>query len=268
VDERIIKKESDGYHIYSEDGKKHLGGPYKSMGEAKKRLEQIDYFKNKGSNSVIYTPERRFFSPFEAELRVVEEPSGAKFIAGKAAVFNKLSQNLGGFQEKIHPKAFDKALKTADIRILRNHNPDKILGRTKAGTGEVWTEKDALMYRAKVGNTTTHRDTVEHINSGDMDGSSFSFTVDDDGDEWDEGTDPPTRTVHSIRDIFDVGPVTYPAYLDTTTGTRSEILGECRSFDAFLERRKSGLLQRGELAKVHRIRLLKMRLGLQTLERG
>jgi HK97 family phage prohead protease len=258
----MIRKEADGYHIYSEDGSKHLGGPYKSLAAAKKRLEQIDYFKQKGQKSMIFTPERRFFPFGEAELRVIEGDNGTKKIIGKAAVFGKMSQNLGGFQEKLHPKAFDKVLKTADVRGLRNHDPDKLLGRTKSGTMRLHTDKDALHYEIDVPQTTEGRDTVEMIKRGDLDGSSFSFMVDDDGDEWDDESDPPTRTVHSIRDLFDVGPVTYPAYLDTSTGTRA--LGECRSLQRFLESRESAQRERTQLLKAKRIRILRLRLGCIT----
>jgi uncharacterized protein len=264
-DDRKIVKKADGWHVYSEDGSKHLGGPYQSEKQAKKRLEQVEYFKNKGKNDMILTPERRFVPFEEAELRLTEEQSGAKYIVGKAAVFNKLSQNLGGFVEKLDPKTFDKVLKTADVRVLRNHNPDKLLGRTKSGTAELWTDDNALWYKARVGNTSTHRDTVEHIRDGDMDGSSFSFTVDDGGDEWLDPTEPGgpyTRIVHSVRDLFDVGPVTYPAYLDTTTAARDR--PECRSFERYIESRaRNG--QREEEARnalnVQRVRILKLRLG-------
>ena len=44
--EKIIKK-SDGYYVTSEDGKKNLGGPYKKIEDAEKRLGQVEYFKNK-----------------------------------------------------------------------------------------------------------------------------------------------------------------------------------------------------------------------------
>ena len=54
-----------------------------------------------------------------------------------------------------------------------------------------------------------------------MDGSSFSFNVAPGGEEWDHTTTPPTRIVHEVRDLFDLGPVTYPAYLDATVAARS-----------------------------------------------
>lgn len=47
----MIRKESDGYHIYSHDGKKHLGGPY-SKTKAEDRLRQIEYFKHIKENNM------------------------------------------------------------------------------------------------------------------------------------------------------------------------------------------------------------------------
>lgn len=43
----MIVKRPDGYHVMSEDGSKHLGGPYKSHTEAMGRLQQVEYFKHK-----------------------------------------------------------------------------------------------------------------------------------------------------------------------------------------------------------------------------
>jgi hypothetical protein len=44
----MIKKVTGGYQVKSEDGKKNLGGPYKSRAEAVKRLRQVEYFKHQG----------------------------------------------------------------------------------------------------------------------------------------------------------------------------------------------------------------------------
>ena len=45
--ERRLVKKKGKFYVYSEDGTKKLGGPYASEGEAKKRLEQVEYFKHK-----------------------------------------------------------------------------------------------------------------------------------------------------------------------------------------------------------------------------
>jgi len=43
----MIKKQKNGYYVKSNDGTKNLGGPYKTLGEAEKRLKQIEYHKGK-----------------------------------------------------------------------------------------------------------------------------------------------------------------------------------------------------------------------------
>lgn len=42
----MIKKAPKGYSVKSENGKKNLGGPYKTKQEAEKRLKEVEYFKN------------------------------------------------------------------------------------------------------------------------------------------------------------------------------------------------------------------------------
>ncbi len=157
-----------------------------------------------------------------ANLRV-SRTGGAPKIVGYAARFNSLSENLGGFKEKIDSKAFDKALSRCDVRGLVNHNADLLMGRTSSGTMKLETDGDGLQYEIEPPDSDLAKHYIAAIERGDMSGSSFSFTVDDDGDEWDDDSEEgiPIRTVRSVRDLFDVGPVTYPAYLDTTVASRS-----------------------------------------------
>lgn len=213
---------------------------------------------------MIYTPERRFYPFADAELRVVDTDKGTKKIIGRAAVFNKLSQDLGGFKEKLDRKSFENCLKRCDVRGLRNHDSNHLLGRTKSGTMRLWTEDDALYYDIDVPETQEGRDTTTLINRGDIDGSSFSFTIGEGGDRWERSGDEVIRTVNEVRDLFDVGPVTYPAYLQTSTGTR--MLGECRSFDQWKESQVQLRLRSDGAAKEKRIRILKLQLGLPILE--
>jgi len=46
MEAEMIKKVKGGYKVLSEDGKKNLGGPYKTRDEALKRLRQVEYFKH------------------------------------------------------------------------------------------------------------------------------------------------------------------------------------------------------------------------------
>ena len=42
----MVKKVKGGYKVLSQDGKKNLGGPYKTKAEALKRLRQVEFFKH------------------------------------------------------------------------------------------------------------------------------------------------------------------------------------------------------------------------------
>ncbi len=166
--------------------------------------------------------EMRSLQLAHANLRV-SRTGGKTRIVGYAARFNSLSENLGGFKEKIDPKAFEKSLKSSDVRGLVNHNADLLMGRTSSGTMKLETDGDGLQYEIEPPDSELAKHYIAAIERGDMNGSSFSFTVDDDGDEWDDDNEEgiPIRTVRSVRDLFDCGPVTYPAYLDTTVASRS-----------------------------------------------
>jgi hypothetical protein len=43
----MIKKVKAGYQVLSETTGRNLGGPYKTLEEAKKRLRQVEFFKRR-----------------------------------------------------------------------------------------------------------------------------------------------------------------------------------------------------------------------------
>ncbi len=143
-------------------------------------------------------------------------------IRGTAVVFNSLSEVLGGFmgfREKIAPEAVDRTLRNGlDVRALVDHDPSKILGRTKAGTLRLDKTAQGLQVTIDPPDTSVARDIAESISRGDVTGMSFGFRTLE--DTWDEKTDPPTRTVQDME-IFDVSIVSFPAYPTTEVGLRS-----------------------------------------------
>lgn len=157
--------------------------------------------------------ERRFTSG-AVEVR---QRGSETTIEGHAAVFDKLSQNLGGFVERVMPGAFTKTLQEADIRALFNHDENLVLGRNKSGTLELSEDDTGLYYRITPPNTNYARDLLTVIERGDISQSSFAFmTIED---EWGlSEQDFPRRDLLQVH-LVDVSPVTYPAYLDTDTGT-------------------------------------------------
>ena len=86
--------------------------------------------------------ERRAF-PVKVEIRS-DDGSGPPKMVGYAATFETLSEDLGGFKEKIRTGAFTNTINKADIRALWNHNPDFVLGRNKAGTLSLREDKQGL----------------------------------------------------------------------------------------------------------------------------
>lgn len=152
------------------------------------------------------------------ELRV-EGEVGEKKIRGYAAVFNELSENLGGFRERVEPGTFAETIKTHDIRALINHSPDLVLGRNLAGTLTLKEDSRGLAVVIDPPDTQSARDLVLSIERGDVSGMSFGFrTLDDAWEETDEGD-----IIHVLKSVrlFDVSPVTFPAYPQTDVAVRS-----------------------------------------------
>jgi HK97 family phage prohead protease len=147
-----------------------------------------------------------------------------KEIGGIAAVINSVT-DLGYFEEVIMPGAFDNALsKDYDIRCLFNHEAELILGRTKASTCNVFVNGDGNLEYTWVPDyeNPTHVSVVRSIMRGDITQSSFAFTIKE--QTWSDSTKYGTmgkRTINVIDELFDVSPVTYPAYQDTEADARS-----------------------------------------------
>lgn len=165
------------------------------------------------------TIEKRMFA---CDLQAKEENENQPTIEGYASVFNTRSENLGGFFEIIMPGAFDGVLGD-DVRALFNHDPNFVLGRRSSDTLELNTDESGLSYTITAPSTQTIRDLViEPMKRGDIDQSSFAFSVDSRGDEWTEGDDGVIiRKIHKIKRLYDVSPVTYSAYNDAKAATRS-----------------------------------------------
>jgi HK97 family phage prohead protease len=127
------------------------------------------------------------------------------------------------YVERIMPGAFDRAMKEGDdVRALFNHNPDNLLGRTAAGTLTLSVDRKGLRYEITPPAGELGRSVVAAIERGDLSGSSFAFLPE--SQAWreieQEGRTLIVREIAGVR-LFDVGPVTYPAYEGTTAGRRA-----------------------------------------------
>jgi HK97 family phage prohead protease len=154
---------------------------------------------------------------FDFEARAVHK-SGR--IDGHAAVFDRLSDDLGGFRERVAPGAFTKAIKTSDARALIDHQSNLVLGRQSSGTLVLRQDDIGLHSIIDAPDTSYAKDLAVLMQRGDVREMSFGFTVQ--ADEW-EGleTDSPIRTIVEVGQLFDVSVVTFPAYPDAEASLRS-----------------------------------------------
>lgn len=185
------------------------------------------------NNFSIPDIERRSFPARDVRA---SESKGKPTIEGHSAVFGQYSEDLGGFVEIIESGFFDDVLEN-DVRALWNHNDDKILGRTTAGTLEISQDETGLFQRTyppvvPPDAATWAQDALVSIKRGDVTQQSFAFRVkslgrgdDVDGDEWYVLGDKIVRRLKKggCRQLLDVSPVTYPAYPQTNVSadTRS-----------------------------------------------
>lgn len=188
--------------------------------------------------------ERRAFQV--TEFRAEGGDGKPVMIYGHAAVFNQPADSGWGWLEQVAPGAFTRAIKEDDVRALKNHNPDWILGRTKSKTLTLREDTKGLYFEVEVPDTTYATDLVTSMRRGDIDQMSFQFRAAQ--VHWDFDMDPPLRTLQEVK-LYDVSPVTFPFYEGTDAQVRS-ILTAAAGVDEshlpdILTRAKRALTQAG-----------------------
>lgn len=160
---------------------------------------------------------------FNFEVRA-EDTDRGKTITGRPIVFGQKT-DLGWYDEIIERGALDTT-DLKDVRLLVNHNVDMIpLARsrnnTENSTMQLTADDNGLLIRADLDteNNSDSKSLYSAVGRGDVDGMSFMFTVDK--DSWDDpDSEHPTRHIRSIRRVFEVSAVTFPAYSQTSIQAR------------------------------------------------
>ncbi|MGV0041299.1 HK97 family phage prohead protease [Mycobacterium colombiense] len=149
----------------------------------------------------------------------VRASQSSRTIGGYAAVFGSSSENLGGFHEQIHPRAFNKSAgdQWPGVVCRFNHSDDYLLGTTSSGTMRLSIDKHGLDYEVDL--PECRNDILELTARGDLAHSSFAFQCwSDDWMKDDYGS--PVRMLLSCR-LIDTAPVVQPAYSSSTVALRS-----------------------------------------------
>lgn len=174
--------------------------------------------------------ERRYFIGDKCRAAITEGEDGLN-LGGLGVVYNQWSDDLGGFIEMNQIDAAKEVIGTDDIRGLFDHESSRPLGRSKGPTPtmKLTNSADGVRYDIKLGKSTIATDVHDFVDRGDVTGSSYMFRLGKTFEEieanievtWDEDIQLYRRVVKLIPMMFDIGPVTFPAYPDSTSEARS-----------------------------------------------
>ena len=150
--------------------------------------------------------ERRFTSSATVEGRQ---------LVGLAAPYGSEAK-IADFREVIAPGAFTRTLaESRDILALADHDPARVLGRTKSGTLQLREDANGLTFELQVPDTSTGRDLRALAERGDLGGVSVGFIAT--RDSW----NGELRTLHEVE-LHEISIVqAHPAYPETTVSLRS-----------------------------------------------
>lgn len=153
-----------------------------------------------------------------AGVEVREAGDGQTVMVGYAALYNVLSDDLGGFRELIATGAFADRLED-DVRALWQHDPLYVLGRTRSGTLRLSEDETGLRFEVSVPDAQWARDAVSSIRRGDVSQCSFAFSVE--SDQWMVDAEAGVvRLISRFERLFDVSPVTFAAYPATSVSVQ------------------------------------------------
>lgn len=163
------------------------------------------------------------------EIRCIAEPvtlreaEESRTVEGYAAVFDRSSDRLD-FEEVIERNAFDGVIEKSDVMALLNHDIRRgLLARSINGKGTLTLTVDAkgLRYSFEAPKFAAGDELVENVRRGDVQESSFAFTVEK--DTWEKKDDGTwKRTIHKIARLYDVSPVYNAAYSQTSVYMRGK----------------------------------------------
>lgn len=206
-----ISEEDGKWVVKKKDGGKVIGTTT-SKEEAEKMIEAIYANDDKDRSLPSFEKlERRFLLPTISEIRSETDEEGKRRIVGLIP-FNRLSDDLGGFKERILPTAFANSLNSSnDIFALLNHNSDERLARRSNGSLKLRQTDNGLYVSLNPTTASWGRDALALIDDDLADGLSFGFNIR--ASNWTKEEDMPVRNLVDV-DLREVSLVYDPAYRD------------------------------------------------------
>lgn len=151
----------------------------------------------------------------------IRRSANGRRLSGYAATFGTEAR-IADFIETIAPGAFAESLAGRDILALVDHDPTRLLARTKTGTLRLSEDSRGLAFDLDLPDTQAGRDVLALAERGDLGGMSFGFTLPRDGEKW-TGDRRELRkvTLHEISVVS-----SFPAYDGTTVAARAQARGK------------------------------------------
>lgn len=163
--------------------------------------------------------EVRAFPLSDIHIRAATDDDGTGRLSftGRAIVYGHMSEDMGGWRERIEPGAATRTLaNTPDVRFLINHDPNRLLARTTSASLRLAEDDEGVRVAADMADVSYARDLAALLERRDISQMSFGFWITD--DVWD-------GTTHLVRGIDldggDVSVVTFPAYAQTSAHLRA-----------------------------------------------
>jgi len=170
----------------------------------------------------------RALAPGRVEWRESGAGPDHRTVVGYAAVWDSMSEDLGGFREVIKRGAFTEALEAGtEIRFVLGHDMDTVMARTSNGTLELMQDDVGLRMWARIALDDPDAQRLDaKLRSGAMSQMSFAFSMPTDGtgEVWDYSGGVPVRSVERVGMLYEVSAVGAPAYTASTIAARAGIL--------------------------------------------
>ena len=153
-----------------------------------------------------------------------------RLVSGYAVIFDTWSNDLGFYEKILKGSITEDTIKRSDVICKLNHDDQKVLARSKYGEGSLILEVDekGLKYTFEAPKTQYGDELLEYLRRGDITGSSFAFTIEEDefSYQWpfDKDADPLLcREVIKVDKLFGVSPVFSPAYEATSVQNKRKL---------------------------------------------
>ena len=212
---------------------------------------------NKQTKRNDYFVQRGYTAQFRAAG--ADGENAGHMVEGLAAVYEQettIRDFFGEFVEVIRAGAFDEC-DFDDVRFLVNHNFDGIaLARSrrnnksdKPNTMQLFVNEDGINIKADLDTERNEqaRALYSAIERGDMDGMSFCFYVEEDGQKWSTKDGKDYREIIKVSKVIEVSAVNFPAYGGTNIDSRS-LDSDKRALDNYRARLDNRGKNGGQLA--------------------